>query len=150
MGRKEEKQMRFDDIVAKVGTCGKKTVAVAAAQAVEMVGWPESSLILAEAALMVACSPKSNAAYKGINKALEDVRTKKIGKIPSNLKNTDYEGAVKLSPKEAYKYSHDYPNARAEQQYLPDALKDKVYYRFGDNKLEKGAQEYWKKIKNQS
>ncbi|MBE5816942.1 MAG: replication-associated recombination protein A [Clostridiales bacterium] len=103
-------------------------VAVAAAQAVEMVGWPESSLILAEAALMVACSPKSNAAYKGINKALEDVRTKKIGKIPSNLKNTDYEGAVKLSPKEAYKYSHDYPNARAEQQYLPDELRSVRYY----------------------
>ena len=103
-------------------------VAVAAAQAVEMVGWPESALILAEAALMVACSPKSNAAYEGINKALDDVRTKKIGKIPSNLKNTDYEGAIKASQKEEYKYSHNYPNARAEQQYLPDELKGVRYY----------------------
>ena len=103
-------------------------VAVAAAQAVEMVGWPESRIILAEAALMVACSPKSNAAYMGIDAALEDVRTLNIGSVPKNLLNEDYEGAVKGKESVAYKYSHDYPNARAIQQYLPDELKGKKYY----------------------
>lgn len=103
-------------------------VAVAAAQAVEMVGWPESRLILAEAALMVACSPKSNACCLGIDAAQEDVRTKKIGTVPKNLLNEDYEGAIKGKESIPYKYSHDYPNARAIQQYLPDELQGTKYY----------------------
>lgn len=103
-------------------------VAVAAAQAVEMVGWPESRIILAEAALMVACSPKSNASYMGINAALEDVKSSDIGEVPKNLLNEDYEGAIKGKESKAYKYSHDYPNSRAIQQYMPDKLKGKRYY----------------------
>ena len=71
-------------------------VAVAAAQAVEMIGWPESRIILAEAALMVACSPKSNSAYIGIEKALEDVRNRDIGQVPSHLKDAHYSGAKNL------------------------------------------------------
>ena len=104
------------------------TVAVAAAQAVEMVGWPESRIILAMAALTVACSPKSNSAYMGINSALNDVQTMDIGSVPKNLLNEDYEGAVKGKESIPYKYSHDYPNARAIQQYMPDNLKGKKYY----------------------
>lgn len=104
------------------------TVAVAAAQAVEMVGWPESRIILAMAALTVACSPKSNSAYMGINSALNDVQTMDIGSVPKNLLNEDYEGAVKSKESIPYKYSHDYPNARAVQQYMPDNLKGKKYY----------------------
>ena len=104
------------------------TVAVAAAQAVEMVGWPESRIILAMAALTVACSPKSNSAYMGINSALNDVQTMDIGSVPKNLLNEDYEGAVKGKESIPYKYSHDYPNARAVQQYMPDNLKGKKYY----------------------
>ena len=103
-------------------------VAVAAAQAVEMVGWPESRIILAEAALMVACSPKSNAAYMGIDSALEDVRTMDIGEVPKNLLNEDYEGAIKGKESIPYKYSHDFPNSRAIQQYMPDKLKGRKYY----------------------
>ncbi len=103
-------------------------LAVAAAQAVEMVGWPESRIILAEAALMVACSPKSNASYMGINQALEDVNTLNIGNVPKNLLNEDYEGAVKGKESIPYKYSHDYPNSRAIQQYLPDELQGRKYY----------------------
>lgn len=103
-------------------------VAVAAAQAVEMVGWPESRIILAEAALMVACSPKSNAAYIGIDSALEDVRTMDIGEVPKNLLNEDYEGAIKGKESIPYKYSHDFPNSRAIQQYMPDKLKGRKYY----------------------
>ena len=103
-------------------------VAVAAAQAVKMVGWPESRIILAMAALMVACSPKSNSACVGIDKALEDVRNKKIGEVPINLRDTHYPGAAQLGHGKGYKYSHDYPGGRAVQQYMPDELKDVRYY----------------------
>ena len=103
-------------------------VAVAAAQAVEMVGWPESRIILAEAALMVACSPKSNAGYLGIDAALDDVRNRDIGEVPKNLLNEDYEGAIKGKESIQYKYSHDYPNSRAVQQYMPEKLKGRKYY----------------------
>ena len=97
-------------------------VAVAAAQAVERVGWPESRIILAQAALMVACSPKSNSVCVGIDKALEDVRNKKIGEVPINLRDTHYPGAAQLGHGKGYKYSHDYPGGRAVQQYLPNEL----------------------------
>lgn len=103
-------------------------VAVAASQAVERVGWPESRIILAEAALMVACSPKSNAACVGIDKALDDVRNKKIGEVPINLRDSHYPGSAEMGHGKGYKYSHDYPGGRAEQQYLPHELKDARYY----------------------
>ena len=105
-----------------------RQVAVAAAQAVERVGWPESRIILAQAALMVACSPKSNSVCVGIDKALEDVRVKKIGEVPTNLRDTHYPGSKELGHGKGYKYSHDYPYGRAIQQYLPDELKNARYY----------------------
>lgn len=103
-------------------------VAVAAAQAVEMIGWPESRIILAEAALMVACSPKSNSAYMGIEKALEDVRKSDIGQVPLHLRDAHYSGAKDLGHGIGYKYSHDFPDGRADQQYMPDPLAGKQYY----------------------
>jgi len=103
-------------------------VAVAAAQAVERVGWPEGRIILAMAALFVACSPKSNSAYVGIEKALEDVRTKNVGNVPINLRDSSYKGAKELGHGKGYKYSHDYPGARAIQQYLPHELRGIKYY----------------------
>ncbi|MGI6373083.1 MAG: replication-associated recombination protein A [Caldicoprobacterales bacterium] len=103
-------------------------VAVAASQAVERVGWPESRIILALAALVVACSPKSNSACVGIDKALEDVRNKKIGEVPMNLRDAHYPGSKELGHGKGYKYSHDYPYGRAIQQYLPDELKNARYY----------------------
>ncbi|HZK34422.1 MAG TPA: replication-associated recombination protein A [Bacillota bacterium] len=104
------------------------TVAVAAAQAVEKVGWPESRLILAEAALMVACSPKSNSVCLGIDKALADVRRKPIGQVPTHLRDAHYKGAKELGHGKGYKYSHDYPMGSAKQQYLPDELEGVEYY----------------------
>ncbi len=111
-------------------------VAVAAAQAVEMIGWPESRIILAEAALMVACSPKSNSAYIGIEKALEDVRNRDIGQVPSHLKDAHYSGAKNLGHGKGYKYSHDYPHGRAIQQYMPDPLRGRKYYIPKDSGIE--------------
>ena len=103
-------------------------VAVAASQAVERIGWPESRIILAEAALMVACSPKSNASCVGIERALEDVRKERSGQVPIHLRDAHYKGAKELGHGQGYKYSHDYPLGRAVQQYLPDELKDSKYY----------------------
>jgi len=103
-------------------------VAVAAALAVERIGWPEARIVLAEAALMVACSPKSNAAYMGIEKALEDVRNKKIGDVPINLRDSHYKGASEMGHGKGYKYSHDYPEGRAIQQYMPYELQGTRYY----------------------
>ncbi|NLC42648.1 MAG: replication-associated recombination protein A [Clostridiales bacterium] len=103
-------------------------VAVAASQAVERIGWPESRIILAEAALMVACSPKSNACCVGIDMALEDVRKERSGQVPIHLRDAHYKGAKELGHGKGYKYSHDFPMGNAEQQYLPDEFKDKKYY----------------------
>lgn len=103
-------------------------VAVAASLAVERVGWPEGRIILAEAALMVACSPKSNSTITGIDKAQKDVRDGKIGNVPLNLRNIYVPGAEELKHGEGYKYSHQFPNARAEQPYLPKELAGRRYY----------------------
>lgn len=103
-------------------------VAVAAAQAVERVGWPESRIILAEAALMVACSPKSNSCYIGIDKALEDVRKEKSGQVPIHLRDAHYKGAKEMGHGKGYMYSHDYPMGNAVQQYLPEGFEDRKYY----------------------
>ncbi|MBE3102142.1 MAG: replication-associated recombination protein A [Firmicutes bacterium] len=103
-------------------------VAVAASQAVERIGWPEGKIILAEAALMVACSPKSNASCVGIEKALEDVRSQRIGQVPNNLRDAHYKGARELGHGKGYKYSHDYPMGHADQQYMPQELMGKRYY----------------------
>ena len=103
-------------------------VAVAAAQAVERVGWPEGAIILAEAALMVACSPKSNSSVMGIGKAQKDVQEGHIGSVPLNLRNIYVPGAEELKHGADYKYSHNFPNARAEQPYLPKELTGRRYY----------------------
>jgi len=103
-------------------------VAVAATLAVERVGWPEARIILAQAALAVACSPKSNASYEGIEKAISDVRSKKIGRVPINLRDTSYDGSRNLGHGKGYKYSHDYPGTRAIQAYLPLELEGVNYY----------------------
>jgi putative ATPase len=103
-------------------------VAVAASQAVERIGWPEARIVLAEAALMVACSPKSNACCVGIDKALEDVRNQRSGQVPIHLRDAHYKGAKELGHGVGYKYSHDYPMGRVIQQYLPKELAGRKYY----------------------
>ena len=102
-------------------------VAVAASQQFEELDGLKVGL-MALAALVVACSPKSNSACVGIDKALEDVRNKKIGEVPMNLRDAHYPGSKELGHGKGYKYSHDYPYGRAIQQYLPDELKNARYY----------------------
>ena len=103
-------------------------VATSAMQAVTMVGMPEARIILAEATVYVATSKKSNAAYLGINKALEDVANKDTGTIPMHIRNTPAEGMSKEGYGVGYKYPHDYPNHWVEQQYLPDKMLGTKYY----------------------
>ena len=103
-------------------------VANSAMQAVHMIGMPEARILLSEAAVYVARSPKSNASYMAINKALEDVKTKDTGEIPMHIRNAPIEGMKNLGYHEGYKYPHDYPGHYVEQQYLPDKMVGTKYY----------------------
>ena len=103
-------------------------VANSAMQAVHMVGMPEARIILAEAAVYVATSKKSNASYNAINSALEDVKNKDTGTIPMHIRNAPVEGMKKEGYHVGYKYPHDYPGHYVEQQYLPDKMLGTKYY----------------------
>ena len=103
-------------------------VATSAMQAVNMVGMPEAKLILAEAAVYVATSKKSNATYLGINRALDDVQNKDTGIIPMHIRNAPVEGMKDLGYGEGYLYPHDFPGHWVEQQYLPDKMLGTMYY----------------------
>ena len=112
-------------------------------------GLPEARIPLGEAVILLATSPKSNSAYLAINAALSDVQNGVVGDFPRQLQNKHCDGEDAEVKGQHYLYPHDYPNHYVKQQYLPDNFKDKVYYHFGDNKLENNAREYWEKIKNQ-
>ena len=103
-------------------------VANSAMQAVHMVGMPEARIILAEAAVYVATSKKSNASYNAINSAIEDVKNKDTGTIPMHIRNAPAEGMEKEGYGVGYKYPHDYPGHFVEQQYLPDKMLGTKYY----------------------
>lgn len=111
-------------------------------------GLPEARIPLAEAAILLATAPKSNSAYMAIAGAMEDIQ-KGLGQdIPSRLKNNHCFGEGEK--KDAYLYPHDYPNSWVEQQYLPDDLKSREYYHFGNNKLERAALEYKKAVRSEN
>ncbi|MDD6795466.1 MAG: replication-associated recombination protein A [Clostridiaceae bacterium] len=110
-------------------------------------GFPEARIPLAEAAILLATSPKSDSAYRAINAALSDLETMKIDDIPDHLKDAHYQGAKALGRGVTYKYPHSFENHYVEQQYLPNNLRGKVYYEFGENKIEKTSKEYWDRIK---
>jgi putative ATPase len=113
--------------------------AVAAAQAVALIGMPEARIILAEAVVHVATAPKSNAAYLGIGRAIADVEAGRAGVVPAHLRDAHYPGAKRLGHGESYQYSHDAPHAVAAQQYLPDELADARYYEPTDRGYERGV-----------
>ncbi|MCI7759312.1 MAG: replication-associated recombination protein A [[Eubacterium] saphenum] len=112
-------------------------------------GLPEARIPLANAIVLLATSPKSNSAYKAINAALADVQNGVTGDFPRHLQNKHCDGEDAEVKGQHYLYPHDYPNHYVKQQYLPDCLKDKIYYEFGDNKMENAAKEYRKKIKGE-
>ncbi len=117
--------------------------------AANMLGLPEARIPLAEAVILLATAPKSNSAILGIDAALHDVRSGRTGDIPANLRDAHYAGAEKLGRGLTYQYPHSFPNHYLQQQYLPDPLKDRRYYVYGDNKTEQTAKRYWDEIKRQ-
>ncbi len=121
------------------------TVAASCAQAVERVGMPESQLILAQAAVYVACAPKSNAVTEAIYAAMQSVREKRTS-VPAHLQDAHYPGHEKLGKGIGYKYAHDYPNHYVEQQYLPDELVGTRFYEPTSNGYEQTIREYFKRI----
>ncbi len=108
-------------------------VAASAASEVERVGMPESQLILAQAAIYVACAPKSNASCMAIEAAMADVREGITPPVPVHLQDSHYAGAAKMGHGIGYKYAHDFPEHYVKQQYLPDGLTDRRYYVPGEN-----------------
>ena len=114
-----------------------------------MVGLPEARIPLANAVILVANAPKSISAYNAINSAMEDIEKGLIGDIPRQLQNKHFDGEDAKVKGQNYKYPHSYVGHYVNQQYLPDILKNKKYYEFGDNKLEQSYKEYWKKIKGE-
>ena len=110
----------------------------ACCESAKELGMPEARLPLANAAIMLATAPKSNTAHDAVNAAAADIEKGLGGSLPEILKSPLYRG---------YKYPHEYPNRWVSQQYLPDDIKDRRYYEYGDNKTEKAARAYWEKIK---
>lgn len=119
----------------------------AAVDAAQMLGLPEARIPLADAVILVATSPKSNSAYNAINTAMSDVQSGKTDPIPRQLQNKHFDGEDADTKGQNYKYAHDFDGHWVKQQYLPDAIKDRHYYEFGDNKIEQTARDYWSKIK---
>ena len=111
------------------------------------VGFPEARIPLADAVIMVCLAPKSNAGESAISAAQEDVRAGLGQVVPRQLQNKHYDGEERAVKGQHYLYPHSYPNHWIEQQYLPDDIKDHVYYRPGENKTEQAYREYWEKIK---
>ena len=123
------------------------TTAVAAAQAVQLIGMPEARLNLAQATIALAVAPKSNAVIKAIDAASADVRAGKIGPVPSHLRDAHYQGSKKLGHGKGYRYAHDEPYGVAEQQYAPDQLVDTQYYRPTALGAEASVKERWERIR---
>lgn len=112
------------------------------------VGLPEARIPLSNAVILVATSPKSNSAYNAINAAMADIERGGVYPIPRQLQNKHFDGVDALVKGQHYKYPHDYTGHYVKQQYLPDEIKNKTYYKFGDNKNERISREYWDKIKD--
>lgn len=121
-------------------------VATAAADAVRLIGLPEGRIPLAQAVTYLASSPKSNRAYTAINDAIEDVKHTPISHVPPHLRDSSYKGAKSFGHGEGYLYPHNYPNAYIAQQYMPDSLLGKRYYKPSDRGEEKSLKAFLEDI----
>ncbi len=122
------------------------TLAVSAFDAVTKIGMPEGRIILAHAAVYIACAAKSNACYKGIGNALDDIKNTRTGSVPNHLKDASYKSASSLGHGKNYKYAHDYENNYVKQQYLPKELQNVKYYKPTENGYEKMIKEHLNKL----
>jgi len=110
-------------------------------------GLPEAKLPLAQAVLTICTAPKSNSVVMAIDAAMADVQSGRAGTVPDHLRDSHYGGAQKLGHGQGYQYPHNFPHNYIKQQYLPDSVKDRVYYQPGENKNEQAFKAYWDKIK---
>ncbi len=115
--------------------------------AAQQLGLPEARIPLAEAVIFLSTCPKSNSAICAIDEAIQDLRKGKGGSIPSHLRDTHYGGAEKLGRGLSYQYPHSFPHHYVAQQYLPEELRGRVYYEYGQNKMEQAAKAYWEGIR---
>ena len=123
------------------------TTAVAAAQAVQLIGMPEARLNLAQATIALALAPKSNAVIKAIDAASADVRAGRIGAVPAHLRDAHYGGSKQIGHGKGYRYAHDEPFGIAEQQYAPDVVADRTYYEPTTLGAEGALRERWQRIR---
>lgn len=123
------------------------SIVKAAVDTALQLGLPEAYLPLSNAAILIATSPKSNSSHDAYHAAETDIRMGKGIGVPRQLQNTHFDGEDAKVKGQNYKYPHDYPHHWVKQQYLPDDIKDRKYYKPGDNKAEQSAKEYWDKIK---
>ncbi len=122
-------------------------VAAAASLAAERVGMPEAQIILSQAVTYIASAPKSNAAVEAIGSAMQTVQSVRTPPVPAHLQDAHYKSSAKLGRGLDYKYAHAYPDHYVSQQYLPDELADRVFYKPSENGYEKQICEYLKKVK---
>jgi len=124
-------------------------LATAAAQAIHMIGMPEARILLAQAAVMVATSPKSNSTYKALDDALYDVEHKNTGEVPMHLRNAPVKGMEELGYHVGYKYAHDYPGHIVnDMEYMPDIMRGTFYYHPSSNGYEAKIKEWLEKRRN--
>lgn len=125
--------------------------AVAAVEAAERLGFPEARIPLAVSVAELALSPKSNTAYKALDKALGDIRSRQTGEVPLHLKDSHYKGAATLGRGVDYKYPHNYKGGWVKQQYLPNEIKDKTYFKPNENsKFERALKQVHENIQQKS
>jgi putative ATPase len=125
------------------------SVTVACVQAAQMIGWPEARIPLAQAVTFLAASPKSNAAYMALDRALADVKEGKGQSVPRHLRDAHYSGAARLGRGVEYRYPHDYPGNWVRQQYLPDDLLGRRYYEPTENGSEKAIREKLNRLRDE-
>lgn len=123
-------------------------IALAAYQGITMIGMPEARILLAEAAIAVATSPKSNAAYSAVDSALADINRRQTGEIPMHLRNAPAKGMEALGYSQGYKYAHDYEGNIVDQEYLPSAIAGTIYYKPTANGYEARIKEWLDKRRN--
>ena len=120
----------------------------ACVDAANMLGLPEARIPLADAAVLMATSPKSNSAYMALDMAIADVRLGKTGDYPRHLQNKHLDSSG-MEREQGYLYPHDFPHHYVRQQYLPDSLVGTQYYKYGENKAEQAARQYWTRVKGE-
>ena len=121
------------------------SIAMSAYQGIMAVGMPEARILLSEAAIAVATSPKSNSAYQAIDKALEDVASRRTGEVPYHLRNAPAKGMSQLGYGVGYKYAHDFPGHIVDQEYLPEEIRGTIYYEPSTNGYEQKVSDWIQK-----